>query len=63
MRQLKRLRTIIFVAGPLYLIVTPLLLTFWDRNWATSIFVYGGIVALVICSAVYIYGFIFWKEK
>jgi hypothetical protein len=61
--QLKRLRVIIFAGGLLYLVLAPLTLIVWERNWMTAVFVYGGMILLVLSCAIYFYGFLFWKDK
>lgn len=63
MSRLKRLRTIIFIGGALYLVLAPLSLTLWERRLAVTILVFVGMVVLGLCCAVYFYGFMFWKDK
>jgi len=60
--RIKRLRNIIFVAGFAYLVITPLMLTLWERSWLTTIVVRGGMGFLLVSCALYFYGFLFWKD-
>ena len=63
MSRINRFRKVLMLAGLVYLIATPVLLTFWLNALLTSLFVYGGMAALVIACVVYFYGFLFWKRE